>query len=193
MVDDYKPMKGAARGPGCCDKFQAAIVEFFIFFAWVCLELTNLILHVFFGISALVKALHSALTCSFADEEPKHVVIVGASFGGLAVQRELSGLRGLKVTLVDFKDYFEYTPGALRCLVEPSWLKELTKPLPCTNNELLTAAMTGATSTCPLWLPSNCIATRVSSSVAGPITSPCCPCHTTRRSQRLVSVSPHPM
>ena len=35
-------------------------------------------------------------------------------------------------------------PGALRCLVEPSWLKELTKPLPKTNNDLLTAAMTGA-------------------------------------------------
>ena len=76
--------------------------------------------------------------------EDKHVVIVGASFGGLAAQRELSGHRGLKVTLIDFKRYFEYTPGVLRCLVEPSWLKELTCPLPSSRNELVTAAMVGA-------------------------------------------------
>ena len=144
MVDGYQPLAGSARGPGCCDKCRAGVVEFFIFFAWVCLELTNLILHVFFGISAFCKICYSALTCTKClDGEPKHVVIVGASFGGLAVQRELSGLRGLKVTLVDFKEYFEYTPGALRLLVEPTWLKELTKPLPSTRNALVTAAMTG--------------------------------------------------
>ena len=41
----------------------------------------------------------------------KEVVIVGASFGGLAVQRELAGRGDLSVTMVDFKDYFEYTCG----------------------------------------------------------------------------------
>jgi len=48
------------------------------------------------------------------------------------------------VTLIDFKNYFEYTPGVLRCLVEPSWLKELSCPLPQSRNELITATMTGA-------------------------------------------------
>ena len=51
------------------------------------------------------------------------------------------------MTLIDFKTYFEYTPGVLRCLVEPSWLGQLSCPLPSSRNELLTAAMTGATST----------------------------------------------
>ena len=138
----YNPVDASQRGPSCCDKFRSGVVEFFIWFAWLCLEVTNVILHVLFGISALFKS--CAGICSPKKEE-KHVVIVGASFGGLAAQRELSGLPGLKVTLVDFKDYFEYTPGVLRCLVQPSWLKELTKPLPSSRNELLTAAMTGAT------------------------------------------------
>ena len=47
-------------------------------------------------------------------EKPKEVVIVGASFGGLAAQRELAGRRDVKVKLIDFKDYFEYTPGVRR-------------------------------------------------------------------------------
>ena len=139
-------MTGSARGPGCCDKCQAAVVEFFIFLAWLCLEVTNFILHVLYAVLALFKTAWGLVTCSFFEDKkpkPREVVIVGASFGGLAAQRELSGVDGLKVTLVDFKDYFEYTPGVLRCLVQPSWLKELTQPLPSARNELVTAAMTG--------------------------------------------------
>jgi len=144
MTDkQYESLTGSPRGPGICDKCQAAIVEFFIFFAWVGMEVTNLILHLFYGIAGLWKSVMDMLTCSCTDNEPKQVVIVGASFGGLAALRELSGIRGLKVTLVDFKDFFEYTPGALRCLVQPSWLNELTKPLPSSRNALVTAEMTG--------------------------------------------------
>lgn len=56
------------------------------------------------------------------------VVIVGASFAGLWAQRELSGR--FDVTLIDMKEYFEYTPGVLRAFVEPSHLFSIAKKLP---------------------------------------------------------------
>ena len=127
-----------------CSQLTAGLVEFFIFFAWICLEVTNVILHIFWGISDLFKMCMGAL---MPKKKEKHVVIVGASFGGLAAQRELSGRPGLKVTLIDFKEYFEYTPGVLRCMVQPSWHKELICPLPSSRNEVVNATMTGATST----------------------------------------------
>lgn len=73
----------------------------------------------------------------------KRVVVVGASFGGLAVQRELVGRRDLAVTVVDVKDYFEYTPGILRCFVRPSHLSALTCPLPRRRNALLVGEVVG--------------------------------------------------
>jgi apoptosis-inducing factor 2 len=48
---------------------------------------------------------------------------VGASFAGLACARSLR--RDFKVTLVDQRDYFEYTPGILRLFVKPGYLNEL--------------------------------------------------------------------
>ena len=58
------------------------------------------------------------------------VVIVGASFAGLAVQRELSHCSNqLDITLVDYKTYFEYTPGVLRCFIDPAYFQKLARPL----------------------------------------------------------------
>jgi len=59
------------------------------------------------------------------------VVIVGASFAGLATLRELaSHSNELDITIVDYKTYFEYTPGVLRCFIDPSYFsKNLTVPL----------------------------------------------------------------
>ena len=128
----YRRLDG--RQPAPCGWWQRAAVEGGIRCAWLLLEVANIVLHVVAWPARCVR-----------KEATKHVVVVGASFGGLAVQRELSGRRDVKVTLVDFKDYFEYTPGVLRCLVDPSWLKELTVPLPSSRNELIVAAMTGAT------------------------------------------------
>lgn len=65
------------------------------------------------------------------------VAIVGGSFAGLQAQRALSD--AFDVTLIDLKDYFEYTPGVLRCFVEPSHLRSLTTPLPRRRNRLLLA------------------------------------------------------
>jgi NADPH-dependent 2,4-dienoyl-CoA reductase/sulfur reductase-like enzyme len=62
---------------------------------------------------------------------PARVVVVGASFAGLALTRQLlaSGAP-CDVTVVEPKDYFEYTPGVLRCFVAPEKAEGLLVPLP---------------------------------------------------------------
>eukprot|EP00936_MAST-01D_sp_MAST-1D-sp1_P002576 g2576.t1 len=63
-----------------------------------------------------------------SSERRKRVVIVGAGFAGL---RALQILRThFRCTLIDRKDFFEYTPGILRAVVRPSYLSRLVKPLP---------------------------------------------------------------
>ena len=57
----------------------------------------------------------------------KRVVIVGASFGGLACARMLR--RDFDVTIVDQHDWFEYTPGILRLFVKPQHLDCLSASL----------------------------------------------------------------
>ena len=76
---------------------------------WGAFMLVNLLLQGLNALWAVIEACRMKPT-----EPPKTVVIVGASFGGLAAQRELSGRRDVKVKLIDFKNYFEYTPGVRR-------------------------------------------------------------------------------
>ena len=60
-----------------------------------------------------------------AASSPRRVVVVGGSFAGLTFCRELlhrlpaSG-PAVRVTLVEPRDWFEYTPGVLRAIVRPS-------------------------------------------------------------------------
>lgn len=46
------------------------------------------------------------------------------------------------VTLVDIKDYFEYTPGVLRLFVEPDHLRNLAKPLPTKRCKVVVGEVT---------------------------------------------------
>lgn len=60
---------------------------------------------------------------SSSRSSPKQeVVVVGASFAGRRVAQLLSSNAGLRVTLVDRHEFWEYTPSVLRALVEPSKL-----------------------------------------------------------------------
>ena len=139
--DERQPLHGTSGMPGC--SLRIIVIESAIAVVWVCLLLVDLLLNV---LGVLYKLLDSCVASLVRPvETPRRVVIVGASFGGLAAQRELSGRRDVKVTLVDFKNFFEYTPGVLRCFVKPSFLGELTCPLPSTRNELVIGAMCGAT------------------------------------------------
>ena len=53
----------------------------------------------------------------------KKVVIIGGGFAGSTVARKLE--KGFDVTLIDTKDYFEFTPSVLRTIVEPEHIKKI--------------------------------------------------------------------
>ncbi len=109
-----------------------------------CIDVTLIILE---GLLRVVNAaLYVVLAPSelyyWATERPRgerdKVVIVGASFAGLEAQRNLS--RDFDVTVVDFKDYFEYTPGVLRAFVEPGHMSSLTGRIPRSKNRFVEGA-----------------------------------------------------
>merc|ERR1719316_2392114 len=54
----------------------------------------------------------------------RRVLIIGGSFCGLLCGRDLT--HGFLVTIVDAKEFFEYTPGVLRAFVKPKHLDALT-------------------------------------------------------------------
>jgi len=56
--------------------------------------------------------------------QQRRVLIVGGSFAGLCAGRDLRD--HYLVTIVDAKEYFEYTPGVLRAYVKPKHLDALT-------------------------------------------------------------------
>lgn len=61
----------------------------------------------------------------------KTVVVVGASFGGLATAKELATAKGdkLHVVLVDRRDYLDLNFGSPRVLVKPEEAQSLVYPL----------------------------------------------------------------
>eukprot|EP00438_Fugacium_kawagutii_P004716 Skav217796 [mRNA] locus=scaffold1782:385299:388559:- [translate_table: standard] len=54
----------------------------------------------------------------------RRVLVVGGSFSGLAAGRDLH--RHFLVTIIDAKEFFEYTPGVLRAFVKPKHLDALS-------------------------------------------------------------------
>merc|ERR1719298_188617 len=54
----------------------------------------------------------------------RRVLVIGGSFAGLCVARDLKN--HFLVTIVDAKEFFEYTPGVLRAYVKPKHLDALT-------------------------------------------------------------------
>ena len=160
-TDERQPLSSAKAADGCRSpsKFRVILIESVICLLWASFEIVDVILKVpeFF-----YRPFDACMGMLRSNDPPQHVVIVGASFGGLAAQRELSRRRDVKVTLIDFKSYFEYTPGgppmrsytrsyrllplsesqlclvaqALRCFVKPSFLNQLTCKLPSSRNKV---------------------------------------------------------
>ncbi len=62
----------------------------------------------------------------FSSCAMKNVVIIGGGFAGSACAKKLE--RDFKVTLVDTKDYFEFTPSILRLAVSPEEIKTIRIP-----------------------------------------------------------------
>lgn len=53
----------------------------------------------------------------------KKIVIIGGGFAGAYAAKHLE--KDFEVTLIDTKDYFEFTPSVLRALVKPSHVKKI--------------------------------------------------------------------
>lgn len=53
----------------------------------------------------------------------KNVVIIGGGFAGAYAAKKLE--KDFSVTLIDAKDYFEFTPSVLRTIVEPEHMKRI--------------------------------------------------------------------
>lgn len=53
----------------------------------------------------------------------KRVVVIGGGFAGSCCARKLE--KRFDVTLIDSKDYFEFTPSVLRTIVEPEHIKKI--------------------------------------------------------------------
>lgn len=53
----------------------------------------------------------------------KKVVVIGGGFAGSHAAKHLD--KHFDVTLIDTKDYFEFTPGILRTIVEPSHIRKI--------------------------------------------------------------------
>lgn len=53
----------------------------------------------------------------------KKVVVIGGGFAGSLVAKKLE--RDLDVTLIDTKNYFEFTPGVLRTIINPGHVKRI--------------------------------------------------------------------
>lgn len=53
----------------------------------------------------------------------KKLVVIGGGFAGSIIAKELQG--NFDVTLIDTKDFFEFTPSILRVLVEPEHVKKI--------------------------------------------------------------------
>jgi len=56
--------------------------------------------------------------------EKRRVLIVGGAFSGNFCAKDLK--KNFHVTVVDAKEYFEYTPGVLRCFVKPQHFDSLS-------------------------------------------------------------------
>lgn len=62
--------------------------------------------------------------------EKQKVVVIGGQFAGRRASRLLRRNGDLQVTLLDSKGFWEYTPGALRCLVEPAAARHMVLAQP---------------------------------------------------------------
>ena len=98
------------------------------------LNLLDLLLTLVLGVFFFIAKIYSK-----KDEDKKTILVVGGSFAGLHVQRALS--HEFDVVLIDYKEYFEYTPGILRCFCNPAHFRSIAKPLPSRRNRLIVAQL----------------------------------------------------
>ena len=55
----------------------------------------------------------------------KNIVIIGGGFAGAYITKKLEKNKDFNITLIDTKNYYEFTPGILRTLVYPKHAKKI--------------------------------------------------------------------
>ena len=55
----------------------------------------------------------------------KNLVIIGGGFAGAYIAKKLEKDKNFNITLIDTKDYYEFTPGILRAIVSPKHAKRI--------------------------------------------------------------------
>jgi NADH dehydrogenase FAD-containing subunit len=90
--------------------------------------------------SAVVRRRRTRKEALMNTMDRAQAVVVGGSFAGLEAVAHLEENSDLDVMLVTDRPYFEYTPGVLRCLVNPEHFYALACPLPDGPNVLIATA-----------------------------------------------------
>ena len=121
------------------DALRVRLIRAAVGAAVVLLSAIDVIMRAALAAVHAAQRVRAALVGGPTAPRPK-VVIVGGSFSGLRVQRAVSA--ACDVTLVDPKEYFEYTPGVLRLFTQPDHLGGLTTPLPRARNRVVTGTAT---------------------------------------------------
>ena len=129
LVESEPAKRSPAKWSPAAGPLRVFTVELAIWTLWVPLTVIDGCL------TALQAVGRPLLRLLGAPKQKRHVVIVGASFGGLAVKHDLAQCPHTRVTLVDFKEYFEYTPGVLRCYVDPTYWRQVSCPLPVARGD----------------------------------------------------------
>jgi len=114
---------------------HAAAVDGTIWLLWVILNVLDAFLVALRKIASFADVITDHANNDDDSDGPARIVIVGASFAGLGAYRDLLRHKSdeIEITVIDYKDYFEYTPGILRAFVEPNHLSSLTCPLSALN------------------------------------------------------------
>ena len=101
--------------------FQISLIALSILFFLFKLFLTlaHFVLTLYVNLAELIGKvfLSFKMVHFFQDQKKKKVVIVGGGYAGVYAAKKLE--RKFQVTMIDTKDYFEFTPSRLRTLVEP--------------------------------------------------------------------------
>jgi len=127
---------------GCLHFWTPVLLKFGELILWFCLEVVDCLI----GICScpLHTVLRSFSLC--AAREPvanrKTLVIVGGNFGGLAALHEVAHEPGLRVILIDQREYFEYTPGVLRLFCDPTLFLTMAQNSPSGDHEFMVGTVT---------------------------------------------------
>ncbi|EAL64296.1 hypothetical protein DDB_G0286241 [Dictyostelium discoideum AX4] len=99
------------------------LLQIIFFVGYYVMSITFGLFKIFLTLLKFKNLAISTLCNRIPIEDRKKVVIVGGGFSGSIVAQKLEN--DYQVTLIDTKDFFEFTPSILRTIVEPQHVKKI--------------------------------------------------------------------